>query len=361
MTEEGQIHTEKGQATAKAPVIRQKIDDRLIRWIGIPCFGLIIPNLTGLFGELSFADLLYWLGYLYFIGLSFSIWMGNRWLLFQQRKHWNWFMQPIQKLLILVSANVFYTFPLTVAWLSGWYLFREVAIDWDAILAVTLMNVICVIFVTHAYETVFLIKEREGDALRLANNERARALAELEALKNQVDPHFMFNSLNTLSHLIEENPEKALQFNEKLADVYRYILMSKGRNLVWLQEELAFLKNYIFLLQLRFGDSLIMNNALPQSANSNFLIPPISLQMLAENAIKHNEFDNTHPMLLELSLHGSLLTFSNPKSPKKTSGSSTQKGLLNLGERFKLLTEKEIEIRSEGENFEVTLPLLSAS
>ncbi|MEQ9261815.1 MAG: sensor histidine kinase [Owenweeksia sp.] len=359
MTEAGKNNTEHGHGATSLIATRQVIDDKLIRWIGIPLFGLGIPNLTGLFGNLGYGDLYYWLGYIYFVGLSWSIWMGNRWLLFQQRKHWDWFSNPVQKLLVLISANVFYTFPLTVAWISGWYYFAAMPVDWDAIYTVTLMNVICVIFVTHSYETVFLIREREGDALSLANNEKARALAELEALKNQVDPHFLFNSLNTLSHLIEDSPEKALKFNERLADVYRYILMSKGKNLVWLQEELTFLQNYIFLVQLRFGDSLILQQEF-EEGHSNYLIPPIALQTLAENAIKHNEFDETKPMYLNLKKRGSDLYFSNPKYPRQTPVTSTRKGLINLSERFKLLVEKDIEIKDKPNKFHVKLPLVSA-
>jgi len=91
----------------------------------------------------------------------------------------------------------------------------------------TLTNVICVLFVTHGYETVFLIKERQSDQLTFEQLQRAKAQAELQALKTEIDPHFMFNSLNTLSHLIESDAEQALRFNDKLANVYRYILSSE--------------------------------------------------------------------------------------------------------------------------------------
>jgi len=91
----------------------------------------------------------------------------------------------------------------------------------------TLTNVICVLFVTHVYETVFLIKERQSDQLTFEQLQRAKAQAELQALKTEIDPHFMFNSLNTLSHLIESDAEQALRFNDKLANVYRYILSSE--------------------------------------------------------------------------------------------------------------------------------------
>ena len=123
--------------------------------------------------------------------------------------------------------------------------------------------------------------------------ERAKAEAELEALKNQIDPHFIFNSLNTLSHLIEEKPVKAKQFNDNLADVYRYILQNKARDLVLLREEMVFLENYFSLLKIRFEKAVQMKIIVDESEMDQYLVPPISLQILAENAIKHNEFSDT--------------------------------------------------------------------
>src|SRR5687768_4382358 len=233
-----------------------KLNDDLIRLIGIPLFGIAIPNLTGLFGDLSFSNGIYWLGYVYFIILAALIWQGNRYLLFRTRKRFTWFDKPIEKLILLLINNIFYTSPLTVAWLCVWYrLAGFSAINWQTILVVVLINVICVLFVTHVYETVFMVKEQQSEQLKNADLSRAKAEAELAALKNQIDPHFMFNSLNSLSYLISTDQSKAAAFTENLAEVYRYILSQKDRTLVLLEDELDFTDQYTALLDLRFGNA----------------------------------------------------------------------------------------------------------
>lgn len=340
---------------------QHQINDLNIRLLFIPFFGIVIPNFTGLFGHITFSSPLYWIGYLYFILISFVIWHGNRYLLFKQREHYDWFQNPIRKLTVLVFANVFYTAPVTALMLLFWYHFAGfTGPDWNAIKLVTLMNVIAVIFITHVYETVFLIKERESDLLQFEKLERAKAEAELEALKSQIDPHFMFNSLNTLSYLIENDREKALEFNEHLSDVYRYILMNKDRELVQLKEEIEFLNSYFFLLQLRFGGAveLAMNGG---GEGDRYLIPPISLQILLENAVKHNEVDENHPLKIVLQITDSAAIFSNPKRSRISGNHSPKTGLKTLNERYKLITGREIEIHSDETNFSVVLPILKTA
>ncbi len=181
--------------------------DRLLRWIGIPAFGLSIPHVAGLLGPYGPSRLMYWLGLAWFLALSWIIWHGNRWLLLREREHVDWFRDPLQKLLLLLVGVVLGTIPVTVAMLVGWYAIAGfAAVDWRAIQLVVLTNVICVVFVTHVYETVFLIKEREADAVRVERLERARTEVQLESLRAQVDPHFLFNSLNTLAHLCQRQP-----------------------------------------------------------------------------------------------------------------------------------------------------------
>lgn len=333
------------------------LNDTLMRAIGIPAFGIAIPNLTGLFGGLNYTDAGYWLGYVYFISLSFCIWQGNRYLMFKTRSRFTWFDRPIEKLILLFLNNIFFTSPLTVAWLCGWYRIAGFSnIHWDVITTVVLVNVICVLFVTHVYETVFMVKEQQGELLRNAQLQKAKAEAELEALKNQIDPHFMFNSLNSLSYLIDSDAGKARQFTEHLAEVYRYILSQKEQTLVMVEDELAFVGHYVTLLQLRFGGALEVNQEGARGRAA--LIPPISAFIALENAVKHNEISTRTPLRIDLSIGEEGLVVENRVQPKRNVQRSSGIGLKNLNERFFIITGKRIRWENDGERFTVCMPLL---
>ncbi|MCB0490821.1 MAG: histidine kinase [Cyclobacteriaceae bacterium] len=335
-----------------------KLDDNTFRWIGIPFFGLLIPNTTGLFGTLTFTDLSYWLGYLYFISLAYLIWQGNRYLLFRTRKRFTWFDKPVEKLVLLLMNNIFYTAPLTIAWLCLWYIWAGFPkTDWSTIQMVVLINVICVLFVTHVYETVFLVKEKESETVKNEQLQRARAEAELTALKNQVDPHFMFNSLNTLSYLIKSDREKAHLFTENLAEVYRYILIQKDHTLVLLEDELEFTHRYTDLLHLRFGKALIIKKQFNGSAEKDYLIPPTSVFVAFENAVKHNEISEQKPLHIDVDVQNNQLTIINQIQEKGNKQNSSQIGLKNLTERFQLITGNPIKAYKENGKFIVSLPL----
>ena len=335
-----------------------QLNDRMMRLVGIPFFGIAIPNITGLFGSLGFDDAAYWLGYPYFILLAALIWQGNRYLLFRTRKRFTWFDKPIEKLVLLFMNNIFFTSPLTIAWLCLWYRWAGFdAIKWDTILIVTLMNVICVLFVTHVYETVFMVKEQQGEQLKNAQLSKAKAEAELEALKNQIDPHFMFNSLNSLAYLISTDPQKAKLFTENLADVFRYILSQKDQSLVLLEDEFAFMDKYAQLLRLRFGNALEIKHHFNGSTEKEYLIPPISAFVALENAVKHNEISERTPLLIELFILERKLIVQNKLQPKRSIQHSSNIGLKNLDERFKIITGEGIEVVKEKESFRVILPL----
>ncbi len=340
------------------PTDEIQLNDNLIRLIGIPFFGIVIPNITGLFGSLAIYDASYWLGYLYFIALATFIWQGNRYLLFRTRKRFTWFDKPIEKLVLLFLNNIFFTSPLTIAWLCLWYQWAGFeSIKWDSILVVTLVNVICVLFVTHVYETVFMVKEQQSEQLKNAQLSKAKAEAELEALKNQIDPHFMFNSLNSLSYLISTDTTKARLFTENLADVYRYILSQKDQSLVLLEDEFAFMDKYVQLLRLRFGNALEIKRHFNGTTEKEFLIPPISAFVALENAVKHNEITEHTPLQIDLHLDNSSLIVRNALHPKRSLQHSSRIGLKNLDERFKIILGKGIEVIKKKDSFQVVLPL----
>jgi Histidine kinase len=339
-----------------------RLNDRPVMLVGIFGFGLTIPWLTGLYGPLTPRQGMYWVGTACFIALAAAIWAGNRWLLFRQREHFDWFSHPGRKLMLLLAANVLYTAPLTVLGLHVWYVVAGLPLDADAMRAVALMNVICVLFVTHAYETMFLIRERESDLIQVARLERARAQSELAALKTQVDPHFLFNSLNTLGHLIGQDGERAREFCDTLAEVYRYVLDSRQRDLVPLADELAFVRRYHRLLELRFGDAmpLLGAEALEQAA-PHWLIAPLALQGLLENAVKHNQASAAEPLPVHLSLADRAVRVGNPVRPRRSTLPSAGVGLANLDERCQLLTGRPVTQSRHDGQFEVLVPLVAAA
>ena len=335
------------------------LNDIGFRLVLIPFFGIVIPLVTNMIDAGSLGHWQLKLAYGYTILLAFVIWQGNRYLLFTLRSYFDWFNKPVRKILALLLAVSFFTIPVSVLLLVGWYnIFNKGRIDWNIVFTSTLIIMICVLFITHVYETVFLVKESETDKVRREQMERAKAEAELEALKNQIDPHFIFNSLNTLSHLIEEKPATAKKFNDHMADVYRYILQNKARDLVLLGEEVEFLQHYFFLLLMRFEKAVQLQLEIDGAAMDRYLLPPISLQVLAENAIKHTEFSVAEPLVLHVLLKEENIEVVNRLQRKDLRKPSSRVGLHNLNERYKLTTGKEIRVEEKGDAFLVQLPVL---
>lgn len=182
---------------------------------------------------------------------------------------------------------------------------------------------------------------------------------QLEGLKSQVNPHFLFNSLNTLSYLIPENPAKAENFVQKLSKAYRYILEIRERELTTVAEELGFLDSYNCLLKERFGENLHISIDVPDEVRQ-LQIPPLSLQMLFENAIKHNIVSTQHPLEIKVFVEGkNRLVVKNNLQLKKQEQPSTKVGLENIKSRYLLLTGQEAEVIVTQQHFIVLLPLIS--
>ena len=181
--------------------------------------------------------------------------------------------------------------------------------------------------------------------------------AKFESLKNQLDPHFLFNSLNVLTSLIGENPKQAERFTTKLSKVYRYVLEQRNKDLVPIEEELKFAKTYMELLGMRFEEAVQFN--IPDNISTNELkIVPLSLQLLLENAVKHNVVSTSKPLTINIYEEGRYLIIANNVNPKQAIGKSTKVGLQNIADRYGLITEKGVKIENNNKTFKVGLPLL---
>jgi Putative regulator of cell autolysis len=168
----------------------------------------------------------------------------------------------------------------------------------------------------------------------------------------------MFNSLNTLTHLIKVDSTKALEFTENLAEVYRYILSQKDQTLVLLDDELDFTHKYTDLLHLRFGNALIIKKQFNGAVGKNFLIPPTSVFVAFENAVKHNEISEKNPMHIDVDIQNGQLLISNSLRERKSYVHSSKIGLKNLDDRFKLVTGKNIVTKKSEDKFIVEFPLI---
>ncbi|MGI9544589.1 MAG: sensor histidine kinase [Cyclobacteriaceae bacterium] len=192
------------------------------------------------------------------------------------------------------------------------------------------------------------------------NAERHKAenlSSQYESLKNQVNPHFLFNSLNVLTSLIPKDQATSVKFVKKLSQVYRYVLDNQDKEVVPLLEELHFLESFVFLQKIRFQEHLNVEIDLPKQ--SDIMVPPLSLQMLMENAIKHNEVSAENPLSVTLYLENDeYLVMSNNLQKKNQPIESSGIGLENIKARYEFLTDKLVQILNEQGRFEVKLPVL---
>jgi hypothetical protein len=202
------------------------------------------------------------------------------------------------------------------------------------------------------------ISLREKNLRKLSSLQRERMMFEYEHLKSQVNPHFLFNSLNTLASLIEEDKEVASQYTTHLSDLYRNMLSFRNKDLVLLSEEWHILENYIYIQQSRFGDAMKLVVNIPEHVMKTKQIVPLALQLLVENALKHNVVSMSKPLTITIEATEEMITIRNTYNPKISKEKGEGLGLSNVQRRYSLLTEKRVHYRLSEKEFIVNLPLL---
>ena len=203
----------------------------------------------------------------------------------------------------------------------------------------------------------FLLAWREK-AVQYEKLKTEQINTQYNSLKNQVNPHFLFNSLNALSSLVYEDQDRAVEFIRKLSEVYRYVLETKDKEIVSVKEELEFLNSYLYLQKIRFGENLIFNNTIETAVLDNYVVP-ISLQMLMENAIKHNVISNSKSLHVKVYNDGDYLYLEN-NLQEKLHKDSTGIGLQNIKDRYTLLSDKPVLISNKNNIFKVAVPIIKS-
>jgi two-component system, LytTR family, sensor kinase len=212
--------------------------------------------------------------------------------------------------------------------------------------------------ITLVYTILYLFGRWEKSILEAEALKRENIEARYEALKNQLDPHFLFNNLNTLTAIVEENPRKAVDFIQKLSHVYRYILQNRDKNEVTLKEEIQLAEAYIFLLKQRYEDHLDVRFDV-SNAVLDATLPPMTLQLLLENVVKHNVIDHKHPLSIRLFFEEKTgqLVLENTLKLKTNTEISTKIGLQNINSRLLLMGQNGLTTQTTDTHFMVSLPL----
>ena len=260
-----------------------------------------------------------------------------------------------------IAVQLFLGVVLAIAIRFGIYKFGEpylpikldslfLASTW-AIYALAVSGINTIFFITYF---IGRWKDTLVEAERL---EKEKAQIQFDNLKNQLNPHFLFNALTSLNSLITENPALASQFLQQMSKVYRYVLQNKDRNFVSLHTEIDFIKNYVFLAETRFEGALKIKFEIGKEAMEGAIVP-VTLQILIENAMKHNIIDKDKPLSVEVFSSGDYLVVSNNLQKRKTVETSNKQGLANLESLYRFMTDRPLILETSETRFTVKVPLL---
>jgi sensor histidine kinase YesM len=297
--------------------------------------------------------------------LCIVLWKGNGLVGDYLDRFVTWFEAPLKRLVVTMVAIFLYSLLAILAVNYAYFvLYRGRGLD--IFQEPELLRLIkfqigityLIALILHSREFFLSWRRLAVDAERL---KRETITSQYETLKNQVNPHFLFNSLNTLTALVHPDPDLAVKFIKQLSDVYRYVLDSRDKEVVPLAEELKFVEAYLFLQRIRHGENLRVQIDLP--AADHLLIAPLSLQMLLENAIKHNTILEEEPLHIRLHFdeQGEYIVVRNTLQERlgQPAAASTGMGLANIQARYRFLSDQGVEVLKTPAEFVVKLPVLS--
>lgn len=294
--------------------------------------------------------------------ITMLAWEGNMRIDTWLNRRFPWEKNPKKRILVQLPVTVVYSataiyvpmrlFDLFVCELPGGSraMFVLVCLVVGVIISLTILSI--------EVSTQFFSKWKQS-LLEVEKYKTESLAAQLQNLKDQVNPHFMFNNLSVLSSLVYKDQDKAVDFINQLSKVYRYVLDSRNSELVSLEEEMTFIKSYTYLLQIRFDRNLQFVMEVPEEAMQKML-PPMALQNLVENTIKHNEVSSESPLHVEIKVSGNKLQVRNNLQLRSNVEPGSKTGIQNIRQRYSYFTEETVEVEHSADYFTVRIPLLKA-
>ncbi|HEY6900329.1 MAG TPA: histidine kinase [Puia sp.] len=340
-------------------------DDRMVSVFGVLGFSLIIPVVFfrweiwkppyftfGKYWPCLMITTVIWLGC-----RRIMIWSRTKYPRFRDVKKRLWVQNALILVFALIANNILSYFikNYCIALFSD----HKPDHTWQETLIYTnAASILCTLLLVAIYESIYLIHELRKSIIEKEQLKRDTLHAQLNALRTQVNPHFLFNNLNTLIAVIPEDPEQAVGFVKQMSKVYRHILEVKDERSISLREELDVLEAYAFLMKTRFGDNLDISIRVGDEQLQQQVVP-LSLQILMENAIKHNIVSSAKPLHIDICTEEGRLIVSNTLQKKNQEMESTGLGLENIRNRYRLLGGGSVEVKEGPESWVVAIPLIA--
>jgi len=273
----------------------------------------------------------------------------------------SWIEAPVKKTIIQILAFLAYSISaFIVVQLFNFYLWNGTlpSHSWDIIIRSLPFTLLISFIISLIFTATGFFFAWKNALLQTEKLKLEMLTYKYESLRNQINPHFLFNSLNVLSDLVYDDQAMAVKFIRQLSDLFRYVLDSRDKELVPLKDELAFIRSYVFLLKTRYEEKLIID--LDLTANPDEYIVPVTLQLLVENAVKHNEVSEVFPLRITIRKNAEYLEVENNFRPKNAGADSKQTGLKNIIQQFSFFSDRPVEIIPSDTLFLVRVPLLKS-
>ncbi|MDY0026785.1 MAG: histidine kinase [Lentimicrobium sp.] len=305
------------------------------------------------------SPLSFLLGFLWSFSICITQWAGPALIIYALDKRLSWMDKPVTRtftqfiLMLLWSVTAFAAVQLLMMYLINGL---PPSAAWQYATQSMIYAFLIALFISLVFTSIGFFMAWRQSVLSEAAIKAEMMSYKYESLRNQINPHFLFNSFNVLSDLVYEDQEQAVLFIRQMSDLFRYVLDSRDKELVSLSEELEFMKSYAFLLKTRFGDKL--NLKIDLKPDINTYIVPMTLQLLVENAVKHNEVSDKFPLSISIGQNNEYIEVENAVKPRPAGDDSKKTGLKNIAQQFAFFTDKEIEIKETVAHFLVRVPII---